>query len=176
MVFGLSFGEFNLGEFGLGKRVSISASENLVSKKKVSVSVSEDFVSVQIFYLNSNPFLFCSYLLDVGKQRLQHRHWHLRSIPEEKKEKGNIWRTSFFWRKRKPEKEKEENIRRWRIFFSGGKENQRRKRGEIFGKDISRILRSLSFGFSLETFANFRRVSVSLSNNLVSGKKSRFWF
>ena len=59
--------------------------------------------------------------------------------------------------------------------FSGGKENQR-KRGEIFGKDISRILRSLSFGFSLETFANFRRVSVSLSNNLVSGKKSRFWF
>ena len=53
--------------------------------------------------------------------------------------------------------------------FSGGKENQR-KRGEIFGKDISRILRSLSFGFSLETFANFWRVSLSVLKSLVSEK------
>ena len=37
---------------------------------------------------------------------------------------------------------------------------------------LSRILRSLG----LETFANFWRVSVSVSENLVSEKKSRFWF
>ena len=55
----------------------------------------------------------------------------------------------FFWRKRKPEKEKE----------------------EIFGEDLSRILRSLGFGFGLKTFANCRRVSVPVSENLVSEKK-----
>ena len=60
--------------------------------------------------------------------------------------------------------------------FSGGKENQRRKRREIFGEDLSRILRSLSFSFGHETFANFWRVSVSVLENLVSEKKSRFWF
>ena len=58
--------------------------------------------------------------------------------------------------------------------FSGEKENQRRERREIFGEDLSRILRSLGFG--LETFANFWRVSVSVSKNLVSEKKFRFWF
>ena len=58
--------------------------------------------------------------------------------------------------------------------FSGGKENQRRKRRKIFGEDFSRILRSLGFGFGLETCANFWRVSVSISENLVSEKKSRF--
>ena len=55
--------------------------------------------------------------------------------------------------------------------FSGGKENQRRKRRKIFGEDLSRILRSLGFGFSLETFANFRRVSVSVLE-IWSRKKS----
>ena len=94
-----------------------------------------------------------------------------------------------------------ENIRRRRI--SGGKENQRRKRREIFGEDLSRILRSLGFGFGLglETlpiFGGFRypfqriwsrekslsfgfgefglgkKVSVLVSENLVSEKKSQF--
>ena len=60
--------------------------------------------------------------------------------------------------------------------FSGGKENQRRKRREIFGEDLSRILRSLGFGFGLETFANFWRVSVSVSENLVSEKSLGFGF
>ena len=64
----------------------------------------------------------------------------------------------FFWRKRKPEKEKEENI--WRRSL----------------QKVSKILRSLGFSLGLETFANFWRVSVLVSENLVSGKKSRFWF
>ena len=67
--------------------------------------------------------------------------------------------------------------------FFGGKQNQRRKRREIFGEDLSRILRSL--GFDHETFSNFWRVSVLVSENLVSvlvlenlvsKKKSRFGF
>ena len=41
---------------------------------------------------------------------------------------------------------------------------------------MSKILRSLGFSLGLETFANFWRVSVLVSENLVSGKKSRFWF
>ena len=41
---------------------------------------------------------------------------------------------------------------------------------------LSRTLRSLGFGLSRETFANFLRVSVLVSENLVSKKKSRFWF
>ena len=41
---------------------------------------------------------------------------------------------------------------------------------------MSRILRILGFGVGLETFANFWRVSLSVSENLVSVKKSRFWF
>ena len=41
---------------------------------------------------------------------------------------------------------------------------------------LSRTLRSLGFGLSRETFANFLRVSVLVSENLVSEKKSRFWF
>ena len=36
------------------------------------------------------------------------------------------------------------------------------------------MLRSLGLGLGLETFANFLRVSVSVSKNLVSEKKSRF--
>ena len=38
------------------------------------------------------------------------------------------------------------------------------------------MLRSLGFGLGLETFANFLRVSVSVSENLVSEKKSRYRF
>ena len=96
------------------------------------------------------------------------------------------------------EKEGKHSRRRISYFLE---ENQRRKRRKIFGEDLSRILRSLGFGFGLETFANFWRVSVSVSENLVSekilgfgfgefslgkkvsvsenlvsGKKSRFWF
>ena len=36
------------------------------------------------------------------------------------------------------------------------------------------MLRSLGFGLGLETFANFLRVSVSVSENLVSEKRSRY--
>ena len=60
--------------------------------------------------------------------------------------------------------------------FSGGKENQRKKRRKIFGEDLSRILRSLGFSFGHETFANFWRVSVSVSENLVSEKSLGFGF
>ena len=73
-----------------------------------------------------------------------------------KKENIRKRRISFFWRKRKPEKEKEENI--WRRSL----------------QKLSRILRSLGFGLSLETFANFCRVSVSVSKNLVSEKSLGF--
>ena len=38
------------------------------------------------------------------------------------------------------------------------------------------MLRSLGFGLGLETFANFLRVSVSVSENVVSEKKYRFRF
>ena len=95
-------------------------------------------------------------------------------------EKENI----FFWRRRKTEKEKDENI--WRRSL----------------QKLSRILRSLGFGLSLETVANFwyryrfwriwsreksigfgfgefgfgKKVSVLVSENLVSEKKSRYWF
>ena len=41
---------------------------------------------------------------------------------------------------------------------------------------FEKMLRSLGFGLGLETFANFWRVSVSVSENLVAEKKSRFWF
>ena len=41
---------------------------------------------------------------------------------------------------------------------------------------LSRILRSLNSGLGLETFANFWRVSVSVSENLVSGKSLGFGF
>ena len=56
------------------------------------------------------------------------------------------------------EKEKEENI--WRRSL----------------QKLSRILRSLGFGLGLKIFANSWRVSVSDLENLVSEKKSRFWF
>ena len=62
------------------------------------------------------------------------------------------------------------------IFFSGGKENQRRKRRKIFGGYLSSILRSLGYNFGLETFANFQRVSVSVSENLVLEKSLGFGF
>ena len=54
-------------------------------------------------------FLFYSYLLDGGKQRLI--HWQWRPIPEERKKKENVWRRriSFFWRRRKTEKYLEKN-------------------------------------------------------------------
>ena len=38
------------------------------------------------------------------------------------------------------------------------------------------MLRSLGLGLGLETFAKFLRVLVSVPDNLVSGKKSRFRF
>ena len=92
---------------------------------------------MQISYLNSNLFLFCSYLLDEGKQ-----------------ETATL--TFYSGGEKKTEKEKEENI--WRRSL----------------QKLSRILKSLGFGFGLETFANFWRVSVSVLGNSVSEKKS--WF
>ena len=41
---------------------------------------------------------------------------------------------------------------------------------------LQKMLRSLGLGLGLETFAKFLRVSVSVFKNLVSKKKSRFWF
>ena len=38
------------------------------------------------------------------------------------------------------------------------------------------MLKSLGFGLGLETFANFWKVSVLVSENLVSEKKSHIWF
>ena len=60
--------------------------------------------------------------------------------------------------------------------FSRRKENHRRKRRKIFGGDLSSILRSLGYNFGLETFANFQRVSVSVSENLVLEKSLGFGF
>ena len=81
--------------------------------------------------------------------------------------------------------------------FSGGKENQRKKRRKICGEDLSRTLRSLGFGeFGLEEKSRFwfwriwsrkkslgfgfvkfglgNKVSVSVSENLVSEKSFGF--
>ena len=59
----------------------------------------------------------------------------------------------FFWRRRKIEK----------------------KRGKYLEKiSPKRILRSLGFSLGLETFANFWRVSASVSENLVSEKSPSF--
>ena len=60
----------------------------------------------------------------------------------------------FFWRRKKTGKEKGETI--WRRSLQKSK--------------------SVGFGLGLKTFANIWRVLVSVSENLVSGKKSQFWF
>ena len=62
----------------------------------------------------------------------------------------------FFWRRIKTEKEKEENI--WRRSL----------------QKFATILRSLGFGLGLETFANFWKVSVLVSESLVSEKSFGF--
>ena len=49
-------------------------------------------------------------------------------------------------------------------------------KSQIFQISFQKMLRSLGLGFGLETFAKFLRVSVSVSKNLVSEKKSRFRF
>ena len=49
-------------------------------------------------------------------------------------------------------------------------------RSKIFRISFQKMLRSLGLGLGLETFAKFLRVSVSVSKNLVSEKKSRFRF
>ena len=49
-------------------------------------------------------------------------------------------------------------------------------RSKIFKISFQKMLRSLGLGLGLETFAKFLRVSVSVSKNLVSEKKSRFRF
>ena len=47
-------------------------------------------------------------------------------------------------------------------------------KSQIFRISFQKMLRSLGLGLGLETFAKFLRVSVSVSKNLVSEKKS--WF
>ena len=47
-------------------------------------------------------------------------------------------------------------------------------KSQIFRISFQKMLRSLGLGLGLETFAKFLRVSVSVSKNLVSEKKSRF--
>ena len=49
-------------------------------------------------------------------------------------------------------------------------------KSQIFRISFQKMLRSLGLGLGLETFAKFLRVSVSVSKNLVSEKKSRFRF
>ena len=49
-------------------------------------------------------------------------------------------------------------------------------KSQIFRISFQKMLRSLGLGLGLKTFAKFLRVSVSVSKNLVSEKKSRFWF
>ena len=49
-------------------------------------------------------------------------------------------------------------------------------KSQIFQISFQKMLRSLGLGFGLETFDKFLRVSVSVSKNLVSEKKSRFRF
>ena len=62
-----------------------------------------------------------------------------------------------------------------KYLFSGGEEKQRKKKEENIWRrslqKLSNILRSLGFGLGLETFANFWRVSVLVSENLVSENK-----
>ena len=49
-------------------------------------------------------------------------------------------------------------------------------KSQIFRISFQKMLRSLGLGLGLETFAKFLRVSVSVSKNLVSEKKSWFRF
>ena len=49
-------------------------------------------------------------------------------------------------------------------------------KSQIFRISFQKMLRSLGLGLGLETFSKFLRVSVSVSKNLVSEKKSRFRF
>ena len=49
-------------------------------------------------------------------------------------------------------------------------------RSKIFRISFQKMLRSLGLGLGLKTFAKFLRVSVSVSKNLVSEKKSQFRF
>ena len=87
---------------------------------------------------------------------------------------------ALFQRKRKKEGKEEENIRRGRIsFFLEEMKNRERKEGNIwrrFLQKLSSILKSLSFSLGLETFANFWRVSISVSENLVLEKSMCFGF
>ena len=49
-------------------------------------------------------------------------------------------------------------------------------KSQIFRISFQKMLRSVGLGLGLETFAKFLRVLVSVSQNLVSVKKSRFRF
>ena len=118
---------------------------------------------MQISYLNYNLFfiLFPIYKTEESKDcyvDVDVLFRRRRKTEKNGKEKGGKYSErdiTFFWR-RKAEREKEENIWKWSL------------------QNLSRIFRSLSFG--LETFANFWRVLVSVSENLVSEKSLGFGF
>ena len=114
---------------------------------------------MQISYLNSN-FFFRSFLLDTGMQTLL--SWRdIDVLCRRRRKRREIFGEGeyFFWRRRNTEKEKDENI--WR--------RSRQK--------LSRMLKSLNyFGLRLETFANFWRDSISISENLFLEKSLGFGF
>ena len=107
------------------------------------------------------------------------------------------WIQAFFWRKRKPEKEKEENI--WRRSLKDNEKSRFRSRdfcqflegfgigfGEFgLGKKVSvseNLVSEKSLGIGFGIFGIGKKVSVSVSENLVSEKKSwyrfrsKFWY
>ena len=59
--FGIGF-----GKFGIGKKVSVSFSENLVSEKKVSVSVSENLVSEKKYRYRFRKIWYRKKSLGIG--------------------------------------------------------------------------------------------------------------
>ena len=156
---------------------------------------------MQISYFNYNLFLFYSYLLDVGKQRLL------------------CWRWRSIRRRRKTEKKKEGNIRRRRIsFYVKEKKNKEGKGGKYLEMICPKIIKSiemsrfwsrswdfcqflkgfgigfgefslekksLGFGFrefglrksfSFRKFGLRKKVSVLVSENLVSENKFQYRF
>ena len=144
-------GETHFGEFGLEKK---SRSQKIWSRFWFRRIWSKKSIS------------FCFGKLGLGKEKNQNNKKKTRPS---KQCKFLIWILIFFvlflpitYMEESKDcyvaKEKEETI--WRRSL----------------QKLSRILRSPSFSLGLETFANFCSVSVSVLENLVWGKKSRFWF
>ena len=117
---------------------------------------------MQISYLNSNLFLFRSYLLDGRKQRLLLWRW---PGGEENIRRGGI---SFFWERGKTELEEEENIWKCQGYWEFS-----------VSVSVSTLFRRIwswekSLGIGFGKFRLGKKVSVL--ENLVSEKKYWFWF